>query len=291
MTMLDRRRALQFSATASTALIGVKATAADNPLEIIDTNVHLGRWPFRRVPLDDARKLSKKLTSLGVREAWAGSFEALLHRDVRSVNARLASACAASTLFQPIGAINPTAVDWKEDLRICIEQHGMFGVRIYPNYHGYTLASSNFRQLLAAVAKLGCLLQIAVAMEDTRTQHPSVRAADVDVSPLPDAMKQHTEATVQLLNFRPRASDLAGLAETPNLYFDTARVESTDGVPVLAQAAPARTLFGSHAPLLIPEAAVIRVHESNRLSADELRAVYQISAGSLAAPMRKRLAQ
>ena len=62
--------------------------------------------------------------------------------------------------------------------------------------------------------------------------------------------------------------------KTPGVYFDAARVDGTDGVPLLVQSVPpGRVMFGSHAPFLIPEAALIRVHESAVLDEASLRAV------------------
>ncbi|MGA1479993.1 MAG: hypothetical protein ACO38N_02820, partial [Candidatus Nanopelagicales bacterium] len=42
---------------------------------IIDTNVNLGRWPFRRLPLDETGNLVGKMRLLGITRALAGSFE------------------------------------------------------------------------------------------------------------------------------------------------------------------------------------------------------------------------
>ena len=45
---------------------------------MIDTNVYLSRWPFRRLPLDETPALVAKLHEQGVEQAWAGSFDAVL---------------------------------------------------------------------------------------------------------------------------------------------------------------------------------------------------------------------
>ena len=61
---------------------------------LIDTNVSLSRWPIRRCPLDDTPALVTKLREHGVTQAWAGTFDALLHKDLATANARLADECA-----------------------------------------------------------------------------------------------------------------------------------------------------------------------------------------------------
>ena len=60
---------------------------------MIDVNVWLSRWPFRRLPDDEPEALVRRLRRLGVTEAWAGSLDALLHRDLAAVNARLVATC------------------------------------------------------------------------------------------------------------------------------------------------------------------------------------------------------
>ena len=138
--------------------------------EMIDVNVWLSRWPFRRLPLDETPKLIDKLRSLGFTQAWAGSFDSLLHRDVAAVNARLADECRASNGFLiPFGVINPTLPDWEEDLRRCHEVHHMPGVRLVPNYNAYKLDDPAILKLFDLCTRRNLLIQIVASMEDERT--------------------------------------------------------------------------------------------------------------------------
>lgn len=282
--MMHRREVLTLAVSAgmASAILPGRARSADceQPrFRIIDTNISLFRWPFRRLPLDNPDALVKKLRFLGITQAWAGSFEAILHRDIAGVNQRLAEACRNRPELIAIGSINPALPDWEDDLRRCTQKHNMPGIRLHPNYHGYTLDDPRFQRVVELATASGRFIQIAAAMEDTRTQHVLVQVPDVNLAPLVKLMKVLPGARVQVLNHNLRPPLLLQLGETPGMFFDTSRVDGTDGVPQLVQnVAPGRVLLGSHAPFLIPEAALIRVHESGTLDEASLRAVLSESA-------------
>ena len=245
-------------------------TATSQPLAggAVDVNVHLSRWPFRRLPLDESPALVRKLREIGVTSAWCGSFDALLHRDLASVNERLFESCndrAAGGMLVPFGTVNPIYPDWEEDLRRCHELFHMPGVRLYPNYHGYKLDAPQFARLLDLTTQRGLIVQIAVSMEDDRVQHPLVRVAPVEVAPLPDLLEAIPTARVVLLNALrgPRGGPLSVLGKTPQVSFDIATLENVGGVAtVIEQLSADRVLYGSHAPFFYPEAAALKLKES-----------------------------
>ena len=188
---VNRREILNLAAAAGAvsgfAPLSAQSDDATMPSpRVVDTNVSLFQWPFRRLPLDDVDVLVTRLQSLGIAQAWAGSFEGVLHRDVAAVNLRLTDACSRYPELIPIGTLNPALPDWGEDLRRCVEEHGMPGVRLHPNYHGYKLNDSRFARLLERATEAGRFVQIAAAMEDVRTQHELVRVNDADLTPLPE---------------------------------------------------------------------------------------------------------
>jgi hypothetical protein len=275
----SRRDFLQLaaSATGAAALHPTPAfSAPGKESALIDTNVAIGAWPFRRGPLADTAALVDKLRGAGVAEAWAGSLDALLHKDIGAVNQRLAEECRrfGGGLLRPFGALHPKLSGWEEDLRRCAEVHRMPGIRLHPNYHGYTLAEPLFERVLGRATELGLLVQIAVIMEDERTIHPLVNVPPTATAPLAEVLKRLPRARVQLLNaFRTlRGSPLLGLA-AQGVRFEIATLEGVEGVAnLLKQLPPDRLCFGSFAPVFYFEAATLKLRESE-LTAAQQRAV------------------
>jgi uncharacterized protein len=232
---------------------------------IVDTHAYLSRWPFRRLAGDEPSEFVAKMRQQGVTQAWVGSFDGLLHRDIAAVNARLAADCRAhgAGLLVALGSVNPTLPDWREDVRRCRQEHRMPGIRLHPNYHGYTLADSRFRAVLELAARFGLIVQLVVTMEDERTQHPLMQVPSVDLRPLIGILPGISSLRLMVLNQRHDAP-VKELASAGEVYFDFAMVERLRGVATLSQrVSPQRVVFGSHYPLFNLESAILKMRESD----------------------------
>src|SRR5258707_10792386 len=93
----------------------------DTGPDIIDTNVNLFQWPFRKLKYGETKSLVAKLRQHRITQAWAGSYEGLLHKNINAVNARLAEECRVNGegMLLPFGTVNLAWPDWEEDLRRC----------------------------------------------------------------------------------------------------------------------------------------------------------------------------
>lgn len=234
---------------------------------MIDTNLYLSRWPARRLPLDDTATLVAALKTHGIKVAWTGSFDGLLHKDIGGVNARLVGECKShgDGALIPFGSVNPTHPDWDEDLRRCGEQYKMPGIRLHPNYHGYKLDDPRFTKLLEQAEQRKLLVQIAIRMEDPRTQHRLLTVADVDPAPLVDLLPKFPKLRVQLLNglnsVRPDLLDK--LVAAGNLSVEIAMLEGVAGITNLLKTVPLeRILFGTYAPFFALQSALGKLQES-----------------------------
>lgn len=246
---------------------------------IIDVNVHLSRWPTRRYREDETPKLVSKLAARGIVEAWAGSFEGVLHKDISGVNARLVEECRSQATVRliPFGSINLKLPGWEEDVRRCAEEFRMLGIRLHPNYHGYKLSDPLFDRLLELAGQLRLIVTLALSLEDERMMHPLLKVPPVDVAGLAEAVSRVPAIRLVLLNAMNsgalRGERLQKLLKAGEVYVEIAMLEGMGGVARLLNEVPAdRVLFGSNAPAFYIDSAMLKLRESS-LNDSQQRAI------------------
>jgi predicted TIM-barrel fold metal-dependent hydrolase len=268
------------------------ATRSEAP-GIIDTNVNLFNWPFRALKYRDTKALVAKLRKHRVIEAWAGSFEALLSKDMSGVNTRLAEECRTQGpgFLIPFGSVNLAWPDWEEDVRRCHEVHKMPGLRIYPGYQPFDLGHPAMESLVKMTAERGLILQVVFGMEDPRVHHPIINVGPVTFGPLLEAVKSTPNAKVELLHFSgsSQGEDLSQFMTKTNSVMDISRLEgngavgrmigSITGLPSVRVPVD-RIVFGSHAPYFPVETAILKLIESP-LDLQQLQAIMQGNARRL----------
>jgi len=265
-----------------------------NAPDIVDTNVHLFDWPFRKLKYGKTTALIEKLRKHRVTQAWAGSYEALFYKDINGVNIRLAEECRqhGKGMLLPFGTVNLAWPDWREDLRRCHEVLKMPGIRVYPLYQTFDFAHPDFAALLEEVNRRKMILQIVGDMEDIRHHHPIVEVRSVNFEPLVDLLGKVSGARVQLVywNHRVARNLLSRMVNDTRVYFDTSRVEGAGEVGRLIAgkswsgdptAVPAdRFVFGSHAPYFPLEANIIKLFEAP-LTLEEITGIMNANARKL----------
>ena len=306
MKPIDRRGFLKNSLLSATAvsITGRQSLAAQTAARdasvvsslapgIIDTNVNLFDWPFRALKYRDTKDLVAKLKKHRVIEAWAGSFEALLSKDINGVNTRLAAECRehGPGFLIPFGSVNLAWPDWEDDFRRCHEDHKMPGLRIYPGYQPFDLDHPGMESLVKMTFERGLILQVVFGMEDPRVHHPIINVGPATFGPLLKAVNGVPNAKVQLLHFSgsSRGEELSQFMAKPNTFMDISRLEGNGAVGRMIgtiEGLPSprvpvdRIVFGSHAPYFPVETAILKLVESP-LDVQQLQAILQGNARRL----------
>jgi predicted TIM-barrel fold metal-dependent hydrolase len=159
----------------------------------------------------------------------------------------------------------------------------MPGVRLHPNYHGYALDHPDFAKTLKSAADKGMIVQLAVLMEDERMMHALLRVPPVDLSPLAAIVEQTPGLRLVLLNALkgPRNGNFLRLLNSGNVYCEIAMLEGAAALEqLISEIPPEKILFGSHAPSLYFESALLKLQES-RLAVPHRRSILHESARRL----------
>ena len=251
---------------------------------IVDTHAYLSRWPFRRLAGDEPAEFVATMRRSGVAAGLGGEFRwaaASRHGGRECAAGGGVPLHGAGGLLVPLGSVNPMLPDWQEDLRRCREVHRMPGIRLHPNYHGYTLANARFGEVLEAATRAGMMVQLVVTMEDERTQHPLMQVAPVELGPLAGVVAKVGPKLRLVVANQKHDAPVKQLAAAGEVYFDFANVERVRGVATLCgQAGARRVVVGSHFPLFYLESSVLKMHEAG-LNAGDWAAVSEGNAGRL----------
>ena len=230
----------------------------------IDVCAHLGEWTRRPVGVE-ADELVRMLAPFGVSRVYAGRLSALWYEDPHLANRASGPSGPrrhSGVILIDVPVLDPTVATWREELDRLARPGPLSMVRLYPNYAGYRLGDAD--SMLAELARRKVVAQVVVRMDDPRRQHPRAQVPDVPATLVYEAAVRHPGLSV-LLSGAPSATlqSLAPRLEKDgvrNLWADTSQADGVGTVASLYRSPwRDRLVFGSHAPLFIPYAAVARV--------------------------------
>lgn len=227
---------------------------------IIDVNAWTGPWPaLLNVPYDVA-SVRSSLRAYGVERIFMAPLAAAWSANPHLCNRTVYEAAEEYGDISPVPVIDPTLPTWPAALANATGHRAVRMIKLLPGYGGYGLDAAD--ELFEEAARASLAVMVQVRIDDPRRHHPLSQVPDVPARDVAEAAKRHPE--LKLVLGGASAATLRELAaqvrDLPCLYADTSQVDGVDSVKMLVDAGiGCKLLFGSHAPVFMPAAAVARV--------------------------------
>lgn len=206
---------------------------------IVDIDTLFGFWPRRQVDIS-LERLQTLMARHQIETACVCSARGVCYDFVEG-NRETIAASRANPGLVPVATLDPRRfLGCRDEIDRCRDQ-GVRLFRLFPGYQGWELSSPAGRRLLEMLENAGAMVMVDGA---PAALLPALRGLTVPV-------------ILTGAHFYYLADVLAELEALPNLYLTSRFFIGPGSIDVwLAAAGPERLLFGSHAPLAYPAAAL-----------------------------------
>jgi len=243
---------------------------------IVDVNAYLGHFAFRRLRYNTAASLLALMDVKGIDKAIVSSADAITYRNAQAGNEELAEEVRShSDRLIPFAVINPFYAGWQDDLKICHEEFGMAGLRLYPKWHNYQLSSPCCRELVDAATERGMVISIPIRVEDNRQRSWLLNVPDVPLEEIVELVKAHPKASFILLNGLGYTGSLLGRKDNglpANYAIELSRLSAllaNELGQLITNLGTERVMFGTGMPFNYPDPALVKLEVLDASDADK----------------------
>ena len=226
---------------------------------IVDINAWTGSWGTLPVA-GQVEKVRHSLKRIGVERICLSPLNAVWGHNPHLTNQAVYQAAHQWEDLWPVPVLDPTIATWKKELEQALAQPRMRLVKLVPAYGPYELSAA--KALLEALARVGLAAIVQTRMEDPRRQHPLAQVPDLPPESVVEAAQRHPDLKL-IIGGAPWTNIAAAgdaLRDQPNLYAEVSQADGMDRLKLFVeQGLGKKLLFGSHAPLFMPLAALARV--------------------------------
>jgi predicted TIM-barrel fold metal-dependent hydrolase len=233
---------------------------------IIDVNAYLGPFAFRRLRHNTASSLLALMDARKIDRAIVSSAAAITYRNAQAGNEELARETKRHRdRLIPFAVINPFYTGWQDDLKICHEEFGMKGLRLYPKWHNYSLADRPCRDLVNAATERGMIISIPIRVEDNRERSWLLNIPDIPLDEIVDLVKAHPKTRFVLLNGQGYPGSALGRKDNglpSNYAIEISRLTALLGNEIgqlITNLGADRLMFGTGMPFNYPDPALVKL--------------------------------
>jgi hypothetical protein len=243
---------------------------------IVDVNAYLGNFAFRRLRHNTAASLLSLMDSKRIDKAVVSSASAITYRNAQAGNEEVAEEVRGhSDRLIPFAVINPFYAGWQDDLKICHEEFGMAGLRLYPKWHNYQLSGACCRELANAASERGMVISIPIRVEDNRERSWLLNVPDVPLEEIVELVKAHPKARFILLNGIGYTGCLLGRKDNglpSNYAMELSRLSAVlanELGQLITNLGAERVMFGTGMPFNYPDPALVKLEVLDASEADK----------------------
>jgi len=254
---------------------------------MIDVNVFVGGYPWRRLPGSSPAAVLAAMERVGVLEAWVTHLPGLFWKDPAEGNGWLYETAERYPPFRPVPIVHPGLPHWEQDLADAVRR-GVPAVRCDPGFLGLAPTGGDMARLIQAAGEMGVALQAAVRLEDGRGRHPLDVAPELTPAVVRSWVRSHPRSRFVITHAERGFIEQVHFGATPEeaarVWWDISWVwgpPEGDLALLLATMGGARFLFGSGQPLRLAETPLARLELMDLAPAD-LRAILTENATTLA---------
>ncbi len=214
---------------------------------IIDACAFVGKRPHLHTPNHSVDDLLRLMDKSGIDRAAVTPLSGAFYQNAQEANEEIAPDIAKhSDRLMLVAAINPAYPGWEWDLERSRNELSVVGVRLFPNYHAYDLASPEVASLVDKAADMNLPVFIQVRLWDERHHPPAFMVPAVPAVKVVELAAAHPKTTFALSMGR-YGEITSVLKQAPNVWADIAGVQGpTNCIRKLsADVGPERLLFGT----------------------------------------------
>ena len=223
---------------------------------MFDVNAKLGHWPFR--PVQGLDELLRRMDRLGIERAVVSSLNAVFYLNPQDGNDEVAAWVKGHRdRLVPWAVLRPNFAGCEDDLTRCVDDYGMRGLVLHPNYHRYSLDDPRLEPLMGLAAAWSLPVGVQVSLEDPRRQFDREIVMDVLPERIGDFARAYPAATVIALGIKIGQPERVGDPLPDNFLFDISNYETMDEIEsAVERFGSDKTLFGTSFPFFNTQANV-----------------------------------
>ncbi|NLS79346.1 MAG: amidohydrolase family protein [Chloroflexi bacterium] len=233
---------------------------------ILDLNVYLGQWPFRRLRHGGTEGVHRLLARTGASQALAAPLQGIFYKNpAEGVREMLDELGIDHPDLLPLAMVNPAFPGWERDLRQMAEEWGCVACGLAPIYHGYRVYDDGAAALCGALRELGLPAVLFVRLQDERSHPLLMQVPALPTDDMAYLLKAFPDLPIAICNANlpAEATPLAPLLGDRAATLFTTSYKSLQLARMVEVLGAEHLAYGSGLPLYYPESALLQVQRAD----------------------------